>query len=125
MFDTLRYVKKLTAAGVSEKEAEAHAEAQAIAFSDLVINKLATKDDIKRLEYDIEGVKNDIDGVKNDIDGVKNDINGVKNDLAGVKSSLNNMKKEISDSLTIRLGSITCGGIVILVAFMSIFHFHS
>ena len=46
IFDTLQYANKLKAAGVSEKQAEVHAEAMA----GLVDSRLATKQDLKELE---------------------------------------------------------------------------
>jgi hypothetical protein len=49
-FDTHAYVKRLREAGVEEKQAEAQAELQAQVLSSLVTEKLATKDDILRLE---------------------------------------------------------------------------
>lgn len=49
-FDTLAFVKKLIASGIPEKQAEAHAEIQAQILSELVTEKLATKDDLFKLE---------------------------------------------------------------------------
>ena len=46
-FDTLAYAKKLRAAGFNEQQAEALAEAQA----ELVDERLATKQDLRELEY--------------------------------------------------------------------------
>ncbi len=46
-FDTLAYAKKLKAAGFNEQQAEALAEAQA----ELVDERLATKQDLRELEY--------------------------------------------------------------------------
>lgn len=46
-FDTLAYAKKLQAAGFSQQQAEALAEAQA----QLVDERLATKQDLRELEY--------------------------------------------------------------------------
>ncbi len=46
-FDTLAYAKKLKAAGFNEAQAEALAQAQA----ELVDERLATKQDLKELEY--------------------------------------------------------------------------
>lgn len=47
MFDTLVHTKKLRDAGVPEAQAEAHAEALLAAFS----QNIATKQDLKDLEY--------------------------------------------------------------------------
>lgn len=47
MFNTLTFVRRLENAGVSRQQAEAHAEA----LADLVETDLATKKDLKELEY--------------------------------------------------------------------------
>lgn len=52
-FDTLKYAKKLTAAGFTEQQAEALAEEQA----SLVENKLATKRDIEDVRRDIRDLE--------------------------------------------------------------------
>lgn len=49
IFDTLQYAKRLKQAGVTEEQAEAHAEA----LKDLVDDKLATKQDVVHLERKI------------------------------------------------------------------------
>lgn len=46
-FDTLAYAKRLKAAGFSEQQAEALAEAQA----ELIDERLVTKQDLRELEY--------------------------------------------------------------------------
>ena len=45
-FDTHTYVKRLVAAGVPEAQAEIHAQV----FSDVIIERLATKEDLLALE---------------------------------------------------------------------------
>ena len=47
MFDTLRYSKTLEAAGVSREQAEAHVKI----IAEIVEGDLATKHDLKELEY--------------------------------------------------------------------------
>jgi len=47
VFDTLDYAKKLKAAGFTDKQAEVQAEALAEIFE----NQLATKRDLRELEY--------------------------------------------------------------------------
>ena len=49
-FDTLAYVKKLKAAGVPEKQAEAHAET----FAEIVEDRIATKQDILVLKQGLK-----------------------------------------------------------------------
>jgi DNA-binding transcriptional MerR regulator len=52
--DTLKFVKRLEEAGMSQKEAEAIAAAQSEAFEDLTKTKeLATKTDLHELKYDL------------------------------------------------------------------------
>ncbi len=53
-FDTLKFVKRLEEAGMSQKEAEAIAAAQSEAFEDLTKTKeLATKTDLHEMKYDL------------------------------------------------------------------------
>ncbi len=49
-FDTLKFVERLKASGVSDVQAKAMAEAQVEAFSETTSNTLATKQDVARLE---------------------------------------------------------------------------
>lgn len=56
IFDTHRYVKRLTDAGLASPIAEALADEQA----QLVENKLATKEDIRQLELKIETTRSDL-----------------------------------------------------------------
>ena len=49
-FDTLKFVEKLRAAGVSEPQAKAQAEVLVFALSEAVESQMATKADIARLE---------------------------------------------------------------------------
>ncbi len=49
-FDTLKYVERLKAGGVSDVQARAMAEAQVEVFSETTSNILATKQDVARLE---------------------------------------------------------------------------
>jgi len=46
-FDTLKFVERLKAAGVSEGQAKAMAEAQRETFAEAMDSALATKDDVK------------------------------------------------------------------------------
>jgi len=56
-FDTLKFVEKLTAAGVPEAHAKAEAEALVSAFSEAMDSPLATKSDINRPERELLVVK--------------------------------------------------------------------
>jgi len=59
-FDTHTYVKKLKAVGVSEEQAEVHAET----IAELIYEQLATKRDLKELEISL---KAEIEKTKADI----------------------------------------------------------
>jgi len=52
-FDTLKFVEKLKAAGVSEGHAKAEAEALVTALSEAMDSQLATKSDINRIEREL------------------------------------------------------------------------
>lgn len=53
-FDTLKFVKRLEEAGMSQKEAEAIAIAQSEAFEELTKTKdIATKTDLHEMKYDL------------------------------------------------------------------------
>lgn len=53
-FDTLKFVKKLENAGISQAQAEAIAGAQSEAFEELTKTKdLATKTDLHEMKYDL------------------------------------------------------------------------
>jgi len=56
-FDTLKFARRLKAAGVSEKHAEAEAEALAEIFSEALDTQLLTKADIARLEGELKLIK--------------------------------------------------------------------
>lgn len=59
-FDTLKFVERLTAAGVPEAQAKAEAQALAEALSESASNILATKHDITDLKQEMAEIKADI-----------------------------------------------------------------
>ena len=56
-FDTLKFVEKHRAGGVSVEQAKAKAEALVTAFSEAMDSLLATKTDINRLERELIVIK--------------------------------------------------------------------
>ena len=62
-FDTHRFVKRLTASGFTEKQAETLAEEHVA----LLNANLATKTDIAEVKAEIEAVKAEIEAVKADL----------------------------------------------------------
>lgn len=71
-FDTLKYVERLTAAGLPEKQAKAEAEALRDALGDLVeMKSLATKEDISTTKLEL---KNSIESLRSEMHAMKADI---------------------------------------------------
>ncbi len=65
-FDTHAYVKRLKLGGFSEQQAEAQAELNSQILSDLVTEKLATKEDIANLRT---STKNEIEPLRTELLG--------------------------------------------------------
>ena len=59
-FDTLKFAKRLKAAGFNETQAEALSDAQRESLAEILDTSLATKSDITRLEKEIASVKAEI-----------------------------------------------------------------
>jgi len=59
-FDTLKFVEKLRAAGVSEPQAKAQAEVLVSALSEAMQIQLATKEDIRDVRSDISRLERDL-----------------------------------------------------------------
>jgi len=59
-FDTLKFVRRLKAAGISEQHAEAEAEALAEVFSEALDTRLATKADSTRLEGELRLINGEL-----------------------------------------------------------------
>ena len=62
-FDTHAFVKRLTASGLSEQQAEAIAEAQKESLGQALDTTLATKSDIQRIEADVMLKGTRVDGI--------------------------------------------------------------
>ncbi len=60
-FDTLKFVERLKAAGVSDEHAKAEVEALSVALAEAIqFGQIATKVDIESLRNEIERAKSDI-----------------------------------------------------------------
>jgi len=91
-FDTHAYVKKLVTVGVSEKQAEVQAET----LSQLLEDNLASKRDLKELEISLS------------------------HKMKELEISLSHKMKELEMRLTIQLGAIMAGGIVIVATLVKL-----
>lgn len=59
-FDTLKFVKTLKSAGFDDKQAEALAEAQTAAIDSASDIRLATKDDIQKINDKLNALSSDL-----------------------------------------------------------------
>lgn len=66
-FDTLKFVKRLKAAGFDETQAEALSDVQKESLTEILDTTLATKSDILRLEREIASVKVEIASSRSEI----------------------------------------------------------
>jgi hypothetical protein len=112
-FNTLRYARTLQKAGIEDKIANAHATAQAHAWSEAIENQLATKKDIQnidhRLSQEIQRVDQKVDRVDHKIDAVDKNLR-LEIQLMGQK-------------LWVKFGSLMVGGIAFLAGLITAFRF--
>ena len=101
-FDTLGCAKRLRDAGISQGQAEAHAEAA----REFVMGELVTKADLL--------------AIKGDVLAVKGDLLAVKADLQATKADLRAAIDTLSLRLTLRLGVMLAAGLVTLAAIIKL-----
>jgi hypothetical protein len=94
-FDTLSYAKRLRDAGISQGQAEAHAEAA----REFVMGELVTKTDLQAVKADLQAVKADLQATKADL-------------LAAMDT--------LSLRLTLRLGVMLAAGLATLAAIIKL-----
>jgi predicted nucleic acid-binding Zn-ribbon protein len=83
-FDSLTYARRLKAAGFSEAQAEALADAN----RELLMSDLATKDDIGSVMGEIGSVKGEIASVRGEIDSVRGEIGSFRADVTTMDQRL-------------------------------------
>ena len=89
VFDTHRFIMSLIQAGMAEEQATILSDT----YTELLNDRLATKDDIARLE---QTTKDDIAGVKEDIARLEDDMTGVREDIARLEQTTKDMKGDIA-----------------------------
>ncbi len=109
-FDTLEFVKTLTASGVPQTQAEAMARAHAKSLSDLVQNELASKADLAVLRADMRA------DFKSEISGLRADISGLRAETDG---KIGQLKSELKADFQTELRSLKYGA-SIAMAFLSL-----
>jgi hypothetical protein len=110
--DTLGYAKRLRDAGVSQDQAEAHAEAA----RDFIMAELVTKTD---LQTNLQVIKSEL---QTNLQVLKTDLEAklqvVKTDLEAklqvVKTELKGDLQAMETKLTVRLGGLMAAGIVVV-----------
>ena len=96
-FDTHAFVKELIAAGVPENQAEVHARL----MSEMVIERLATKDDLKLLKDDLKLLEERL---------------GARINTLATKDEL----KDLELRLTLRFGAMLAAAVAVTVTLVKI-----
>ena len=129
MFDTHAFVKELTEAGMPEPQAEVLARSQAL----LIDEKLATKEDLKKLELATKRDLKDLElATKRDLKDLelatKRDLKEleekIKRDLKELEEKinrdLNEMELRLTYKLTLRMGSMMVVAIGVVAALVKL-----
>ena len=92
-FDSHRFVKRLTNAGLSEEVAEILAEEHA---SLIPPADVATKSDVTRVEGEVAGVKGEVAGVKGEVAEVRAEVAEVRAEVAEVRAEVAEVRAEVA-----------------------------
>ncbi len=103
IFDTLTYVKRLRDAGESEAVAEAHA----MAVRDLVLDQIATKEDVALLRSELEAKINGVEQrIKAAMDVTREELKG---DIKAVDTKLTVLQWMLGAFVALVAGAILLG----------------
>ena len=92
-FDSHRFVKRLTLAGLSEEVAEILADEH----TNLIVPQdVATQGDVAAVKTDVAAVKTDVAAVKANVAAVKTDVAAVRTDVAAVKANVAAVKTDVA-----------------------------
>ena len=107
LFDTHRFVKRMTEAGMPLGQAETLAEQHATLLND---NRTPPRDieelkgsvsglegDTSELKGDVRVLKADVSELKDDVRVLKVDVSELKGDVAGLKVDVGELKRDVSD----------------------------
>ena len=92
-FDSHRFVKRLTKAGLSEEVAEILADEHTRL---IVPEDVATKADVGAVKADVGAVKADVGAVKADVEAVKADVEAVKADVEALDAKVERVRAEMA-----------------------------
>jgi hypothetical protein len=109
VFDTLTFAKRLKAAGFNDQQAEAQAEG----IAEIIENNIATKDDLKVLEAATKREIKELEAV------TKQDIKELEERMQQQFTQLDHRVDMLGYKLTIRLGSMLGGMLIIAVTVLA------
>ena len=87
-FDTHRFVKRMTEAGMPLAQAEALAEEQGV----MVHTHVATKRDTDELKHRLDNVERKVEGLRQDVGGLEQNVGELKQDVGGLKRDSGELK---------------------------------
>src|SRR5229473_1139948 len=96
-FDSLGYAKKLRDAGVSQDQAEAHAEAA----REFIMTELVTHSDLDILRREFG---RDFEGLRGDFEGLRGDFQRLRGDFESLRREVDLKIDNLGLRLTVRLG---------------------
>jgi hypothetical protein len=106
-FDTLAFVKRLSAAGMDSRQAEVLAEA----LNEIVFDKLATRSDLKETEL----------GLRSDLKEMEARLRAELKELeARLRAELKELELRLTNSLTGRMGAMTAATVAVLGALVTL-----
>lgn len=106
-FDTLAFVKRLSAAGMDSRQAEALAEA----LNEIVFDKLATRSDLKETELGLRSNLKETELM------LRSDLKEME---ARLRAELNELELRLTNSLTGRMGAMTAATVAVLGALVTL-----
>ncbi|MBY0278843.1 CCDC90 family protein [Candidatus Binatia bacterium] len=118
-FDTLAYAKRLRSAGLSEEQADVHAEALASALGEVLVTKqdlrdLATKADVHRLEL---ATKEDFASVRQEM---SSEFAAVRQEMGSEFAAVRQEMRALELRMTLRVGALFSIGIGALAALIKL-----
>ena len=97
-FDTHKFVKDLTKAGMSDSQAEVLANH----YAGLLSDRLATKEDLGLLHKDIAVLRKDMETLRKDMETLRKDMSGAIEVLrAEVKTDLKHLEERLNSRVMI------------------------
>ena len=114
IFDTLSYAKKLKAVGFTEEQAEVQAET----LSEIIDERLATKQDILALKKDIKELETRLKRDMKEMEvGLRHDMKEME---VGLRHDMKEMELRLKHDLTLRLGTMMAASIAIVAVLVKL-----